>query len=163
MNMEKPNMVTCSFGINAYTTRCFNWVSAGNYDEYVFLKDGNKWIAFESYNQISSIISESNSYPRRKEFKSIDTNNVIYARMYSTFPGFGINYTAHKCILNIVANPVSTKTTYTYVVGRMDKNGNPDFNHCSEEYTFTLYPESSTPRFYQVTDQQGFHWIEYQV
>lgn len=163
MDMEKPNMVTCSFGINAYTTRCFNWVSAGDYDEYVFLKNGSNWIAFESYNTISNTVSESSSYPRRKEFSSIDTNNVIYARMHGKFPGFDVNYTSHKCILNVVENPVSSKTTYTYVVGRMDKNGNPDFDHCSEEYTFTLYPESSTPRFYQITDQQGFHWIEYQV
>ena len=28
--------------------------------------------------------------------------------------------------------------------------------------TFTLYPENYSLRIYQTTDQQGFHWIEYQ-
>lgn len=163
LDMEKPNMVTCAFGIDSYTTRCFNWISAGQFDEYVFLKNGDEWIPFESYKNISEVISETTSYPRRKEFTSVDTNNVIYARISNTFPGFNVNYTSHKCILKLRAEAVSEKTTYTYIVGRMDQNGNPDFNHCSEEYTFTLYPTSAKPRIYQTTDQQGFHWVEYQA
>jgi len=39
LDIEKPNMVTCSFGKNPYTTRCFNWISGGLFDEYVFIKD----------------------------------------------------------------------------------------------------------------------------
>ena len=163
LDMERPNMVTCSFGINAYTTRCFNWISAGQFDEYVFLKDGDSWIPFESYKKISEVVSESNVYPRRKEFETIKVNNTIYARMSSTFPGFDVNYTSHKCILKLNDTAVNEKTTYTYIVGRKDVNGNPDFNHCSEEYTFTLYPETCKPRVYQTTDQQGFHWVEYQA
>ena len=41
-DMSKPNMVTCAFGKDAFTTRCFNWVSAGDFDEFVFYKkDGD--------------------------------------------------------------------------------------------------------------------------
>jgi hypothetical protein len=50
--MEKPNMVTCSFGIDIYKTRCFNWISAGRHDEYVFIKNldsGKEWTKFASY------------------------------------------------------------------------------------------------------------------
>ena len=35
--------------------------------------------------------------------------------------------------------------------------------HCSEIRTFTLHPTNAEPIVYQITDQQGFHWIEYQV
>jgi hypothetical protein len=31
-------MVTCSFGINIHTTRCFNWISVGNFNEYVYIR-----------------------------------------------------------------------------------------------------------------------------
>jgi len=33
-----PNMVTCSFGLNLHTTRCFNWISVGYYDEFVYVR-----------------------------------------------------------------------------------------------------------------------------
>jgi hypothetical protein len=44
-------MPICAFGINIYTTRCFNWLSAGKYDEYLFIrkKGDTKWNKFESY------------------------------------------------------------------------------------------------------------------
>ena len=35
--------------------------------------------------------------------------------------------------------------------------------HCSERRKFTIYSNEYVPRIYQITDQQGFHWIEYQV
>lgn len=104
----------------------------------------------------------STTYPRRKEFKA-DVNNTIYSRINKIFPGCNIRYTAHKCIIDMVKNPVNGKITYTYIVGRANSDGTPDLDHCSDEYTFTLYPTSYTPRVYQITDQQGFHWIEYQV
>ena len=52
----------------------------------------------------------------------------------------------------MTVNSLSSLTTYTYIVGRALKDGTPDLEHCSEEYTFTLYPETYTPRIYQVTD-----------
>lgn len=163
LDMEKPNAVSCSFGINSSTTRCFNWISAGSFDEYVFLKNSDgTWTAFESYKTRTGEATQSESFPRRKEF-SERTNNTAYARISGIFPGCNARYTSHKCILDVVDSAVSAKTTYTYIVGRKTKAGTPDFNHCSQEQTFTLYPTSYVPRIYQTSDQQGFHWVEYQV
>lgn len=161
LDQDKPNMVTCSFGINMYTTRTFNWISCGQFDEFVWIKNGNSWLKFESY-KTGDTTSDSNSFPKRKGFVAA-INNPIYARLVGTFPGDGNIYTSHKCIIEVVEDSVNEPTTYTYIVGRADKNGNPDLDHCSEEFTFTLYPTTYTPRIYQTTDQQGFHWIEYQV
>ena len=163
LDPAKPSMVTCSFGINPYTTRTFNWVSSGLFDEYVWIKDGSSWKKFSSYTKIGAASTEGTSYPRRREF-SVEINNAIYARMYGHFPGDeASSYTSHKCIVVLRASAPSTKETYTYVVGRANKDGNaPDPNHSSGEMTFTLYPTSYTPRIYQTSDQQGFHWIEYQ-
>jgi len=82
--------------------------------------------------------------------------------MTGRFPAANTQYTVHKCIINVVDEAVNSPIEYTYIVGRADKNGNPDLEHCSEEYKFTLYPTSYIPRIYQTTDQQGFHWVEYQ-
>lgn len=160
LDKDKPNMVTCAFGIDMHTTRTFNWVSAGEFDEYVFIKDGDAWKKFESYKAGDGGKTQATGTIVRKEFGNTAINS-IYKRIIGDFPGDGSHYTSHKCIL--VLNAVSTKTTFTYVVGRADKDGNPDFAHCSDEYTFTLYPTSAVPRIYQITDQQGFHWVEYQV
>lgn len=162
LDMDKPNMVTCSFGINIYNTRTFNWISAGQFDEYVWIKSENTWLKFESYKTGDGDKEESTNYPHRKEWNS-EIINCIYNRIVGDFPGDGSKYTSHKCIIKFIEGAVNSPTTYTYIVGRADKNGNPDFEHCSNEYTFTLYPTSYTPRIYQTTDQQGFHWIEYQV
>ena len=162
LDMEKPNMVTCSFGINTATTRTFNWISCGQFDEYVWLKDGNSWIGYQSYKRGDGGSEQSGSFPRRKVY-SATANDAIYARITKKFPGDLTVYTSHKCVIDVVSTPVLSKTEYTYIVGRAKKDGTPDFDHCSEEYTFTLYPSSFQPRIYQITDQQGFHWIEYQV
>jgi hypothetical protein len=45
-------MVICSFGSDGYKTRCFNWVSVGYFDEYLWLrkKGETSWgKGFESY------------------------------------------------------------------------------------------------------------------
>lgn len=163
LDLDKPNMVTCAFGVNMYTTRTFNWVSAGEFNEYVFIKNGSTWNKFESYKKEDGGKGQATGTIVRKEFNQTSID-AIYKRITGDFPGDGTHYTAHKCILILNSgNAVSTPTTYTYVVGRADKNGNPDFEHCSEEYTFTLYPITYTPKIYQTSDQQGFHWIEYQV
>ena len=162
LDIEKPNMVTCSFGKNPYTTRCFNWISGGLFDEYVFIKQGANWIKFESYKEGDHTKTQEEGALKRKEFNNENIINCIYKRMTGRFPAANTQYTSHKCIINIVTEAVQSPTEYTYIVGRADKNGNPDLEHCSEEYTFTLYPTSYTPRIYQTTDQQGFHWVEYQ-
>ena len=154
---NKPNMVTCSFGINMATTRCFNWVSLNEAAEFVFIKTTTGWERFESYGGNNHDISEEFT----KKSISTDAEKIIYNRMTGVFPGTTTHYVGHKCILNHSA--VSSPTTYTYIVGRAGQDGNPDMDYCSDEYTFTLYPTTYIPRIYQITDQQGFHWIEYQV
>jgi hypothetical protein len=144
-------MVTCSFGINIHTTRCFNWISAGVFDEFVFIKSGTTWKKFESYKTITDKQTLATTYPRRKEFDAT-INNTIYSRIISTFPADGTKFTSHKCIVELSSSEPSSVTKYTYVVGREDKNGNPDFDHCSEEMSFTVYPTSYSIRVYQITD-----------
>jgi hypothetical protein len=151
LDTEKPNMVTCSFGKNPYTTRCFNWISGGLFDEYVFIKDLNDntiWHKFESYKDGDESKTQEVGDLKRKEFNNADIINCIYKRMTGRFPAANTQYTSHKCIINIVTSAVNSPTEYTYIVGRADKNGDPDLEHCSEEYTFTLYPTSYTPRIY---------------
>lgn len=175
LDMEKPNMPTVSFGIDIFKTRCFNWISCGLYDEYVFLKqDNGTWKKFASYTSISDEPTRKTGYPQRYEYQNseiadgytaVDINNSTYARFTFNLPANGTQITAHKCIID-VQDPneiLSEPKVFTYVVGRADKNGNPDVNHCSKELTFTIYPRTYVPRIYQITDQQGFHWIEYQV
>lgn len=157
VNKEKPNMVTCSFGINMNTTRCFNWFSAGYANEFVFVKVNGKWERFESYGGGNN--DKAGTFSKMAVEAALAP---IYYRMQNVFPADGTAYTVHKCIIKLAA-AVDSPTTYTYVVGRAGADGNPDLEHCSEEYTFTMYPASYTPRVYQITDQQGFHWIEYQV
>lgn len=188
--LDKPNAVTCAFGIDVYKTRCFNWVSAGEFDEFVWIKKKSKienngkyiysdiegWDKFESYKSSDgndSIDSETNETPQSSEFPrkrifNTEITNTIYSRIKNIFPGCGIRYTSHKCIIDLISdedkNKIDDKIVYTYIVGRADKTGNaPDLNHSSEEQTFTIYPKEYKPRLFLTTDQQGFHWIEYQV
>ena len=160
LDLNKPNAIQVSVGINIYTTRCFNWVSAGLFDEYVFIKSGDTWKAFESYKTNDTY--DTSTYPQKMQFDE-QIQSTIYNRFMIRFPANNTLCTSHKCIIKIVENSVTSPTTYTYRIGRALKNGQPDLEHCSEERTFTLYPESYIPRIYQITDQQGFHWIEYQV
>lgn len=56
-------MVTVSFGKDIYTTRTFNWVSVGLFDEYVFIKNEDSWQKFESYKSGDSYVADG--YPQR--------------------------------------------------------------------------------------------------
>ena len=168
LDPNKPNCVTCSFGIDPYKTRTFNWVSSGYFDEYVWVRlkdnENTSWTRFSSYTKKAqgTTASQSSNYPRRREFDA-EINNIVYNRIYGYFPGDeNCTYTSHKCILDLVWQSVESKTTYEYVVGRSLANGEPDPEHTSKIMTFTLYPEDYPLRIYQTTDQQGFHWIEYQ-
>ena len=165
LNRDKPNMVTCSFGIDVYKTRCFNWISCGAFDEYLWIrkKGETAWKSFSSYTKTNTQIDQKVGNIVRKEFKP-SVNNAIYARITSRFPGNNVLFTSHKVVIDLT--PLAkdaTPVVYEYVVGRADKNNQPDVNHTNEIYTFTLYPSSYEGRTYQITDQQGFHWIEYQV
>ena len=72
-----PNIVTCSFGHNAHTTRCFNWVSKDFYNEYL-------WFTTTSGDY-------SNTANKIESFKAGDgrsstnnRNNAIYDRIRSS-------------------------------------------------------------------------------
>ena len=169
LDREKPNMVTCSFGIDVYKTRCFNWISCGAFDEYLWVRKQGEtnWSRFASYTKTSTEIEQKSGDIVRREFIP-SVNNAVYARITSRFPGNNVLFTSHKVIIDLT--PIVTENVddpqpvvYEYVVGRADKNGNPDSNHTNEIYTFTLYPDTYEGRTYHITDQQGFHWIEYQV
>jgi len=95
-------MVTCSFGKNPYTTRCFNWISGGLFDEYVFIKQGSNWIKFESYKEGDGGKIQESGALKRKEF-SENIINCIYKRMTGRFPAANTQFTSHKCIINIVS------------------------------------------------------------
>ena len=164
LNREKPNMVTCSFGVDVYNTRCFNWISCGAFDEYIWVRKHGEtsWTKFQSYTNVSSNTPENhtNSIYRKEYLK--DVNNTVYARMINRFPGNEVLFTAHKCVL-VFPDASTNPEVYEYVVGRPDKDGKPDSEHTNDVFTFTIYPRYYEGRVYQVTDQQGFHWIEYQV
>jgi hypothetical protein len=170
LDRERPNMVTCSFGIDVYKTRCFNWISCGSFDEYLWVrKQGdNKWKSFASYTKTDTQIEQKELIEGRvdivrKEFIP-SVNNAVYSRITSRFPGNNVLFTSHKVVIDL--SPLASDSepvVYEYVVGRADKDGNPDLNHTNDKYTFTLYPSSYEGRVYHITDQQGFHWIEYQV
>lgn len=165
LDVTKPNMVTCSFGIDMHKDRTFNWISVGYHDEYIWIRQQGQenWTSrFESYKQVENAIEQYTSYPRRKEY-SKDVNNVIYSRIVSRFPADGTQYTSHKCVINVVSSAVTGgPQVWEYVVGRPDANGNPG-SYVSDVQTFTLYPETYKPVIYQTTDQQGFDWLQYQV
>lgn len=163
LDMNKPNMVTTSFGINIHTTRCFNWISAGDFDEFVWLRPqgSSTWTdRFESYKPSGETDAPGSmtkvSFP--EQLKA-----AAYNRLHGIFPAANVRYTSHKCIINVVPASVAEPAVYEYVVGRADKNMQPDPNHSSNVQRFTLYPNTYTPRIFQTTDQQGFHWVEYQA
>ena len=152
-------MVYCSFGINVHTTRCFNWISVGYFDEYIWIrKQGDtEWKRFESYKPISEQIEEIPLGIYRSE-PSVKLVNSVYARISGRFPGDNSYYTAHKCILKGLSSG-----TYEYVVGRSLITKDPDLQHISEIQTFIVYPQNTPIKVYHITDQQGFYWMEYQT
>ena len=176
LNLQKPNMVTVSFGIDIYRTRCFNWISCGYFDEFVWIREkgSSVWQArFESYKDGTGNDDPGDSGMIKKEFgtftcktggtKTESIQKYVYDRITGTFPADGTNYTSHKCIVDIYQTAMlSGKTVFEYIVGRADKNNNPDPDHTSNIQEFTVYSTDYTPRIFQITDQQGFHWIEYQ-
>lgn len=163
LDASKPNMVTCSFGLNLHTDRSFNWISVGCHNEYIWLrkKGETEWTKFESYKEVDQANTETQSYPRRKEY-SKEANNCIYARIISRFPADNTQYTSHKCVIKVLQSAPSQPEIWEYVVGRQDASGNIG-EYKSDIQTFTLYPTSYKPVIYQTTDQQGFDWLQYQV
>ena len=170
IDLNKPNMITCSFGINMFTTRCFNWISGGIFDEFIWIREKgqSEWaVRYESYTTADAkcgVVGEKTSTSITKKTIADDAvKAAIYDRITGIFPGTKTEYTAHKVIINL-PTPSSTKE-YEYCVGRSLLNGNPDPTHSNvnDLYTFKMYPNNYKPHIYQTSDQQGFWWVEYQV
>lgn len=147
-----PNIITCSFGANAHTTRCFNWVSKGYYDEYI-------WFRAESEEYVDDITHKKESFKSGDGRASTNNrNNAIYDRIRSITTD-GTAFTIHKIILDFPEPAQGTTQKYYYKVGRE--------GFWSEEKSFTMKNRndviSNGFSFLQVTDQQGFNSEEYET
>jgi hypothetical protein len=133
------------------------------FDEYLWIREEgtDEWSSpIESYKNSSSAFTGTPEYSR-VEYTGEELSS-IYSRLTGVFPGIGIFYTAHKLIISIDTTVDKVKS-YEYIVGRKLEDDTPDPDHTSDVQYFHLYPSSWKPVVYQTTDQQGFHWIEYQV
>lgn len=150
---DKPSLITCSFGIQATdngkgATRCFNWLSKGVRDEYIWIrsKGVEEWgAANESFKNLSSDTDKTLKYYNRISIQYTD----------------GTVFTAHKFIKSGL-----TKGTYEYVAGRKDNAGKPVLSECTPIRTFEVKSDTDVANgfnFVQTSDQQGFNWDEYQV
>ena len=143
-----PNIITCSFGANAHTTRCFNWVSVGYYDEYIWFRE--EGLEYNESNKFQSFKSGDDRTSNK------NWNHSIYDRIRSITTD-GTPFTVHKFIKDF-SEPSETKKYY-YKVG---KDG-----AWSEERSFVLrgrnYVINNGYNFLHVSDQQGFTGEEYET
>lgn len=154
-----PNIVTCTLGHNAHTTRCFNWVSVGYYDEYIWIRKEEESYTpenkFESFKK-EDISSDGNSNNPNRPKSHKNWTNKIYNRIRSITTD-GTPFTVHKFIKDF-EEPADTQKYY-YKVGRDDA--------WSEERSFTLRNRDKVIErgfnFLQVSDQQGFNHEEYET
>ena len=150
-----PNIVTCSFGQNAHKTRCFNWVSKGYYDEYIwFAESSGNYIEGEN---IYESFKESNRAERLEKGRFWEDS--IYDRFRSVSTD-GTSFTVHKFIHDFPEVSYEEKEkTYFYKVGRDGA--------WTEEKSFTLrnrdYVIETGFNFLHITDQQGFVEEEYET
>ena len=147
----KPTIATITFGIQATdkedgngATRCFNWVSKGYYNEYLWYrkKGSNEWTRVESFKGLTGNIDKH--YNRIQQ----EASN-------------GDVFTTHKLIVKGL-----TKGKYEYTCGKSLKDGMPNTDACIDIREFTIYSDSEVNSgfsFIHVADQQGFNWDEYQV
>lgn len=140
LNHNKPNKVTITLGRRGTgpdATRCFNWVSVGYYDEYLFWrKEGDAaWTKTESFKNETGVRKYYN------RIRAITTD--------------GTPFTTHKAIIHNL-----NKGTYEYYVAREESG-----EYRSETYKFIIVDEDDAINFsyFQTSDQQGFNWDEYQV
>lgn len=143
-----PNIITCSFGRNAHTTRCFNWMSKGYYDEFIWFTDTS---GDYSENDIRESFKEGDGRTSLKNW-----NDPIYNRIRSITTD-GTSFTVHKFIVDF-DEPEDERVIY-YRVGRPGA--------WSEERSFTLRNRQKVIdngfNFLHHTDQQGFIEEEYET
>lgn len=147
-NEAHANYINCLFGIQATdngsgATRCFNWVSVGNYDEFVEVrkKGTTEWTKHYS-------ITKNN----KANSSAINKFIVHYARL-RWCASDGTWVTTHKCIVKNL-----TKGTWEYRIGRDN-----DISYYSDILEFNVEADADVTNFSFVhtSDQQGFNWAEY--
>ena len=175
---------------NEDASRCFNWISVGYYDEYLELtKDvqnnvpnWNNSLKYDSIQavtqqQVDAIINNSDytdSVKKDKLTQLLNTFGVdykeslslsqngerlirlskIYYRLRWETPN-AVDVTTHKVIVRGLSSG-----TYYYRVKRHN-----DDSYVSDVLSFTVKKDSEVTefKFVQVSDQQGFNWLEYQA
>lgn len=151
----KPTIATITFGIQATdpedgngATRCFNWVSKGYYDEYLwYRKKPDETTTITTWTRVESMKGAT------------DDVGKCYNRITQEASN-GDVFTSHKLVLKGLE-----KGIYEYTCGKSLANGEPNFDACIDIREFTVLCNSAVNdfKFIQVSDQQGFNWDEYQV
>lgn len=150
---DEPNMLNITFGRQATdngsgATRCFNWISAGYYDEGIqYKRESDSW---DSATTVYSI-NKGDTY----EDSNINTFIDIYSRI-KWVSANGTAVTTHKVIIRGLA-----AGDYVARVIRKD-----DPSYIGDSVTFKVKSDSdvnSQFSFVQTTDQQAFNFYEYQA
>ena len=144
-----------SYTVNNDASRCFNWISVGNYDEYIeYRKQGEtEWTRM--YSIIAKDRNDSDSMIYKNE-TWVDAPFIDFYKRYTWATGYdGVWVTTHKRIIRGL-----TSGTYEYRIGRDD-----DESYTTPTKTFVVKNDAEVTsfKFAQVTDQQGFNWSEYQA
>lgn len=164
---NKPNYLICSFGIQATdnslniksqtASRCFNWISVGNYSEYIKIRKSgeNLWKCYHSIQKNDDVFED---YINDTDYEEHKQNLLMFIDHYKSFiwkTSYNELVTTHKSIIHGL-----TAGTYEYQVCRDN-----DPNYTSEILSFTVKSNDEVTEFSFVhtTDQQGFNWLEYQA
>lgn len=162
LDNTKPNKVTMTLGRKAcYTinesnepnddaSRCFNWVSVGYYDEYLWYRTYRSDNSYTNWTKVESFKNETGVRKYYNRIRAITTD--------------GTPFTTHKVILTHLGEQYDTHTRdkniyYEYYVGR-------DETYKSDVRRFVVMSENMVNdvlNFVQTSDQQGFNWDEYNV
>jgi len=153
----KPTMVNVSFGIQATdngsgATRCFNWVSEGYANEYLFYRKQGE----TSFTKLESVTDSNHN--ANNSYESADLAQYYYRKQHEATNGQV--FTTHKLIVRGL-----TAGTYEYYVGKANDDGTPNVHACIGLNKFVVRSNNdvSTFTFVQTSDQQGFNWDEYEV
>lgn len=162
LDHTKPNKVTMTLGRKACysinesnepeddASRCFNWVSVGYYDEYLWYRAYRSDGSYTSWTKVESFKNETGVRKYYNRIRAITTD--------------GTPFTTHKVILTYLGAQQDTHTGdknvyYEYYVGRDD-------TYKSDVRRFIVMSETlanDNLNFVQTSDQQGFNWDEYNV
>jgi hypothetical protein len=156
LDSTKPNKVTMTLGRKGTcstvndATRCFNWLSVGYYDEYLWLRAKLTNDSYTDWQKIESFKSETGVRKYYNRIRAITTD--------------GTAFTSHKVIVKNLGVKSDIEGVnieyYEYYVGRNEtyKSDIRKFKILTDEQA-----NNTTISFVQTSDQQGFNWDEYNV